>query len=89
MPQLRVFLTECGFSFGDNNLVVDMLALVVFGEAFGEDAVFGDDPANANPDGANVLHWKNLRPRLESLLTIHGVVLAKIQDPKESESKER
>jgi hypothetical protein len=30
MPQLRVFLTERGFSFGDNNLVVDMLALVVF-----------------------------------------------------------
>jgi 3-deoxy-D-manno-octulosonic acid (KDO) 8-phosphate synthase len=30
MPQLRVFLTECGFSFGDNNLAVDMLALVVF-----------------------------------------------------------
>jgi hypothetical protein len=59
------------------------------GEAFGEDAVFGGDPANANPDGANALHWKNLRPRLESLLTIHGVVLAKIQDPKESESKER
>jgi 3-deoxy-D-manno-octulosonic acid (KDO) 8-phosphate synthase len=30
MPQLRVFLTERGFSFGDNNLAVDMLALVVF-----------------------------------------------------------
>jgi 3-deoxy-D-manno-octulosonic acid (KDO) 8-phosphate synthase len=30
MPQLRVFLTERGFSFGDNNPVVDMLALVVF-----------------------------------------------------------
>jgi 2-dehydro-3-deoxyphosphooctonate aldolase (KDO 8-P synthase) len=112
----RVFLTERGFSFGYNNLVVDMRSLAIMRKmapvvfdgthsvqtpssasgqsggqpefipvlaraavAAGVDGLFlevHDDPAHAKSDGANALNLKELKPLLETLLSIHSAVQA-------------
>jgi 2-dehydro-3-deoxyphosphooctonate aldolase (KDO 8-P synthase) len=112
----RVFLTERGFSFGYNNLVVDMRSLAIMRKmapvvfdgthsvqtpssaggqsggqpefipvlaraavAAGVDGLFlevHDDPSHAKSDGANALNLKELKPLLETLLSIHSAVQA-------------